>query len=387
MDIIIRLQVYILSFLMLIVIYVQLITAGEKYFLEHHLFKFLILSTMFAIFMEATGWVFDGQPGQMARIIATAANALLLSCNIIPLMMWTLYVDFQIHSDIDSVKRSSIPFAVFVIINALFALTAPINNLYFYIDANNFYHRGDWAPIAITIYYALFIYNIALVLKNWKRINRRNRIPMLSFSFPPLLGFLLQMIFYGISFAWAGVSLSILMVYITIQNQTIKTDYLTGLYNRRQLDYYLENRIKNISKNQKFAGIMIDIDNFKQINDQYGHIIGDQALEVTASILRRYFHYDDFISRYAGDEFVILFDIREAENLEEKVANLHRQVALFNEKRKEPFEIQISVGYAIYTPGSCQNSDEFLNQLDKLMYENKSSKRGLQCIKPSQCQK
>ena len=263
-DIIIRMQIYILSILVLIVIYVQLITAGEKNSLQYRLFKFLILSTMFAISMEAIAWIFDGQPGQVARIIATATNSLLLSCNIIPLMMWTLYVDFQIYNDTNRVKVSLIPFFVFVIINVLFALTAPINKLYFYMDANNFYHRGDWAAIAIIIFYALFIYNILLVMKNWKRLNKRNRIPLLLFSFPPLLGFFLQMRFYGVSFVWAGVSLSILMVYITIQNQAIRTDYLTGLYNRRQLDYYLESRMKSLSKDQKFAGIMIDIDSFKQ---------------------------------------------------------------------------------------------------------------------------
>ena len=84
-------------------------------------------------------------------------------------------------------------------------------------------------------------------------------------------------------------------------------------------------------------------------------------------------------------EFVILFDVKEEETLEEKVADLQRQVVLFNEKRKVPFEIQMSIGYAIYAPDSSRYPDEFLDQLDTLMYENKYSKRGLQYIKPSHC--
>jgi len=360
---------------MLLIIFIQLISSGDKYFLQYQIFKFLILSTMFAAAMEAASWVFDGQSGQVARAMVITANSLLLACNVLPLMAWILYLNYQIYKDMGRVKKIFKIFAVFLPVNAFFALTAPINGMYFYVDAGNFYHRGDWSLIAIAAYSAFFIYSIVIVLVNWKHMDKRDRMPLLLFSFPPLIGFLVQIQFYGSSFAWAGVSLSILMAYITIQNQTISTDYLTGLYNRRHLDGYLGNRIRNLSMDQKFAGIMIDIDDFKRINDKYGHIVGDRAIEAVASILRRFFHYDDFISRYAGDEFVILINIKDQEALKEKVTDLQRQVALFNEKSKEPFEIQMSIGYAIYTPDIDQCPDGFLNRLDKLMYENKSVRR------------
>jgi len=374
-DIVIRLQVYILSFLMLLVMYVQLVKAGVKSFLQHHLFKLLILSTMSAVSMEAVSWVFDGRPGQTARDISTAANVLLLSCNIMPLTIWTLYVDLQIYNDMSRIRKSLIPHFVLLITNAFFAVTAPINGLYFYLDTGNSYHRGPLAPAAIALYYLFFVYNIFMVIKHWKHLSRRNRTPLLLFAFPPLLGFFFQMVYYGTNLVWAGVSLSILMVYITVQNQVMSTDYLTDLYNRRQLDYYLESRIKSLSKHQQLAGIMLDIDNFKQINDKYGHITGDRAIETAASILKHYFEHNDFIARYAGDEFVILPDIREGEALADIVDGLRKQVALYNEKSKEPFEIQFSIGYAIYAADSGQKPAEFLNQLDKLMYADKASRR------------
>ena len=380
MDVVIKLQIYILSFLMLLVIYVQLVTAGRKQLLLDQLFKLLILSTMFSTSMEAVSWIFDGQPGRTARIVCIAANSLLLSSNIIPLIIWTLYVDFQIFKDMARIKKRLVSYTVMVLINMLFAVTAPVNGLYFYVDTDNFYHRGALAALTIAVYFGFFIYNILLILKNWKRLSRRNRMPLLLFALPPLLGFLFQMLYYGLTLVWAGVSLSILMVYITVQNNTINTDYLTGLYNRRQLDYHLENRIKGLSKHQSFAGIMVDIDNFKHINDHYGHITGDRAIEATASVLTRYFSPDDFISRYAGDEFVMLFDLKEGELLDEKIDGLRRQLQLYNEKSKEPFKIQLSMGYAIYESGSGQSPDEFLNHLDELMYMNKASKRVNKCL-------
>jgi diguanylate cyclase (GGDEF)-like protein len=371
----IRLQISILEFLILLIIYIQLKIEGEKYFLEHRLFKFFVLSSMFVISMEAIGWAYDGQPGQIARIIVATANVLLLTTNIIPLILCTLYLDFQIRSNKNRVKVFLIPFTVLFIINACFAITAPINKLYFYIDINNFYHRGSFSISIIIIYLILFTYNILAVLTNWKKINVKNRLILLLFLFPPLIGFSLQMMFYGLSTAWAGVCISILMVYTTFQNQAMKIDYLTGLYNRRQLDFYLKSKINNLSKNYKLAGIMIDIDHFKQINDRYGHNLGDRALEVTSKILKRFFNHDEFIARYAGDEFVILFDVDDEATLIKKVANLHRQFILFNNKGEEPFKLQISVGYAIYKQSSEQNPDDFLIHLDNLMYKNKLSKK------------
>jgi len=371
----IRLQISIFEFLILLIIYIQLKIEGEKYFLEHRLFKFIVLSSMFVISMEATGWAYDGHPGQAARIIVTTANILLLTTNIIPLIICTLYLDFQIHRNNNRVKVFLIPFTVLFTINACFSITAPINKLYFHIDTNNVYHRGSFSIPIIIIYLILFIYNILSVLTNWKRINIKNRLIMLLFLFPPLIGFSLQMIFYGLFTSWIGVCISILMVYTTFQNQAMKIDYLTGLYNRRQLDFYLKSKINSLSKDHKLAGIMIDIDHFKQINDKYGHDLGDRALEVTSQILKCFFNHDEFIARYAGDEFVILFDVDDEATLIKKVANLHRQYILFNNKGEEPFKLQISVGYAIYQQGGEQNSDDFLIHLDNLMYKNKLSKK------------
>lgn len=375
MDVMIRLQIYILSFLILLVIYAQLVTAGAKGLLQNRLFKFLILSTMFALSMEAASWVFEGRPGQAAKLMNTAANCLLLSCNMIPLIIWTLYVDLQIYNDAARIKSVMIPFIALLATNTFFAVTAPMNGLYFYIDAENFYHRGASAHAAIFVYFLFFVFNIFLIIKHWKHLNRRNRMPLLLFAFPPLAGFFVQMVYYGTSFVWAGVSLSILMVYITIQNQAISTDYMSGLYNRRQLDHYLDSRIKSLEKHHSFAGIMIDIDDFKQINDKYGHITGDRAIEAAASILKLFFKHDEFLARYAGDEFVILLDITEEDDLEDIVKGLCKQVELYNEKSKEPFKIQFSIGYAIYAACGGQSPDEFLNELDKLMYRDKSIKK------------
>lgn len=375
MEAAVHLQVYILSFLMLLVLYLQLIREGEKLYWNHRLFKTLILSVIFCIVMEAIGWVFDGRPGQLSRVIGYTADVLLISCSMLPLMVWTLYVEILINNNVKPIRKTTIIFIILLVLNAILALTSPANNLYFYLDENNVYHRGPWAILAILVHVSLFIYNFLLLILNWKRINKNNRSAMLLFLFPPLIGFSLQMFFYGLSTSWVGVSLSTLIAYIRIQSQTIKTDYLTGLNNRRQLDYYLRYKFKNSSDSRPFAGVMIDIDNFKCINDEYGHEAGDKVLAATASTLKDFFRSGDFIARYGGDEFVVIFDIKDEEKLEKRMKELQKKVLLYNQTNEESFDLNFSLGYKVFNPEENKTSDEFLKSLDELMYIDKCSKK------------
>lgn len=359
---------------MLSILYLQLITEGQKFVWYHFLFKLLLLSTIFCISMEAIGWIFDGRPGQISRLIAYTANALLIAFSLLPLMIWTLYVEMQIKKTIKPLRRSMIIFMGILTVNIFLSFSSPINRLYFFMDVNNVYHRGPWAAFAIIIHFLLFLYNIFLLWMNWSHLDEKKRIAMLVFLFPPLIGFALQMFFYGLSTSWIGVSLSILIAYIKIQSQTIETDYLTGLYNRRQLDYYLHNKIRTLSKDKTFAGIMVDIDHFKNINDKYGHAVGDRALVAASDTLKELFRSNDFIARYAGDEFVILLDVTNEKLLKNRVDDLQERIFHFNKKSGEPFELHISIGYDIYKADVHKNPESFLKHLDKLMYIHKSSK-------------
>ncbi len=385
MDLLIRLQVYILSFLMLLVLFVQLISRQDG-FLPRRLLKLMILSTMFAISMEALSWAFDGQPGQTSRLMGTLANGLLLACNGVPPLAWTLYLDLRIHRDLGRFKRQALLLSSIGALHALLALCSPLNGFYFYLDSANHYHRGSLAPVVIIVFIALLIYDALLLIRNWSKLEQREGIPLLFSLLPPVIGFYLQVRYYGLGLVWAGVSLSMLIVYTATQNQIITTDYLTGLHNRRHLDYYLETVLKHPQRRRRLAGIMLDIDDFKQINDVHGHLAGDRAIEAAARALTRYFR-GAFVARYAGDEFVVLLTLNDADQLEALVNGFHRQLEADRQFAQAPCGLRVSTGAAVYPADTLQSADQFLMQLDRLMYQHKLTKKtGLDLVRQASAQ-
>lgn len=86
--------------------------------------------------------------------------------------------------------------------------------------------------------------------------------------------------------------LSLLIVYFYVQNRNLNTDYLTGVYNRRQLDLIIREKIRNCTEEKSFSVILIDLNGFKQINDTFGHNAEVAALQETVKVIRNCLRID-----------------------------------------------------------------------------------------------
>ena len=85
------------------------------------------------------------------------------------------------------------------------------------------------------------------------------------------------------------------------------TDGLTGLYNRKKLDEILADQFARFRRHRRpFALLMLDLDNFKSINDSYGHVAGDEVLKEVAAMLKQSVRTVDYVARYGGEEFVVV---------------------------------------------------------------------------------
>ncbi|HPG43902.1 MAG TPA: GGDEF domain-containing protein, partial [Acholeplasmataceae bacterium] len=153
----------------------------------------------------------------------------------------------------------------------------------------------------------------------------------------------------------------------------VKHDYLTGLHSRR----FADQLFKDMVNQEKDIWIMIvDIDQFKDINDQYGHQTGDEVLRMISKILTDYTDKHDYMIRWGGDEFlIVLCDKTEKEVIMyEKVLTSHiNGIDLLVNNHQ--FKVTASLGYAKYTQGKC--IDDAIQQADLNMYQSKFSKMNL----------
>ena len=89
---------------------------------------------------------------------------------------------------------------------------------------------------------------------------------------------------------------------------------------------------------------MIDLNNFKYINDTFGHDMGDNALEISAKLFNSCIKSTDFIARFGGDEFCIVLDVSDRSVLEEIVCRINRTIKEYNESGVKPYKISVSMG-------------------------------------------
>lgn len=151
-------------------------------------------------------------------------------------------------------------------------------------------------------------------------------------------------------------------------------DPLTTAYNRRFMLEYLQSEMKiSWEKGTNLSIVMIDIDNFKKLNDTYGHIIGDEVLINLSALLKSTCRDDDIVSRYGGEEFLMVFPdvdkqtaINRAEEIREKVYN-----STLSDELLEP--VSISIGVGVYRYG--MSYERFIEVADENLYKAKNSGR------------
>ncbi len=154
-------------------------------------------------------------------------------------------------------------------------------------------------------------------------------------------------------------------------------DALTGLFNRRELHRFLEYElIKSKRYNHPFSLLLIDIDHFKEINDSFGHRLGDEILQRVAQVLLKHTRGCDLPARYGGDEFIIVLPETPAgqawygaERLRKIVETIQIQATNENQ-HTEQLDITISTGIAEY-PADAITAESLIDLADKALYHAK----------------
>ncbi len=357
-----------------VVMYIANLKISDKSILQNRLFRWLIQTTMALLTLEIITWLVNEKPGELFFISNNVTNTLFFMLGPLPAMIWALYASYQLFHDIHRLKIEMIFLLMPITFIVFLSILSPFMGLIFKVDSDNIYQRGPFFIVFAFVSFLPIVYSAIVYIVFRKRIPKKFFIPMLLFIVPPVIGAIMQSLFYGITILWSSVTISIFIVHNNVQNQQINLDHLTGLYNRRQIDSYINGRIQSAKKGKGFSCIILDIDNFKSINDNYGHIEGDEALVTVAQILKSCIREDDFLARYGGDEFIIVLDVYDQAALEQTITRIKAGIAEYNHKSSKSFRLSLSAGYKVYDFKSEMTKERFISNVDSLMYKDKEIK-------------
>lgn len=194
---------------------------------------------------------------------------------------------------------------------------------------------------------------------------------MYYFVAPCLIGTVAQNLHYGISTGWLCMALAFQFIQMHLANQSAYEDELSGLFNRSYYNRVMRKLAKSRRK-RRIAGIMMDIDGFKSINDRFGHSAGDDAIRALGRILTKVAVEHTMAFRYAGDEFLLLCTDAEEGETERLTKLVEDELERFNESAEKPYRLRLAIGSAVADTTDF-DPDVFLYQMDRNMYADKAA--------------
>ncbi len=371
MPLLLRTDLNLFCFFVSAVILADLRRYGAERNAQSRIFRSMLLINMAALGLEILGWLVDGRPGRLYANANLAVNAVFYALTPLPAYLWVLYADYEVFRNERRTAALAKPLALPAGITALLSLATPFTGWMFSIQSGNLFCRGSMFPVLVALSYGYFMMGLLLVIRRRNNLPKTHLGPLLFYTLPPVLGGMVQALNYGLTLLWSGLTLSILNLYLSIQNKKMQTDYLTGTHNRLSITQMLKDKVRESSAGKGFSLVLIDLNGFKAINDQYGHAIGDEALAITAKLLKQSLRKDDFLARYGGDEFLIVLDIADAAILDKSVARIEETFRRFNAAGTKPYTLSLSIGYAVYDSVSQLTEEQFLQYVDALMYQEK----------------
>lgn len=268
-----------------------------------------------------------------------------------------------------------------------------------------FSHLNLALSVLIPVFTPIVIYNnyiyafryFVLVTAILAFLMLAQRIKMRAPSTPPIavaLGMLVlsavaELFLGGIPYVVAYATVAMIGIFITIEIQNfaavkhqkeqleteVHVDQLTGVQNRLALEKLLNGNGLEVRKHHSWHVLFMDVDDFKQINDNLGHSAGDMVLKEVGRVLRQVMRDSDQIYRYGGDEFVIFAEMKEGQSAEELIRRIQTMMRKPVEANGNQIQVNLSIGSVLHDP-SIETLKNAILRSDDAMYQVKQNRKG-----------
>lgn len=280
-----------------------------------------------------------------------------------PLVAYNLVVFTIIDTPLEKYKNL---FKLPLIINAVLSISSLWTGLLFSVTSANLYSRGPLFMLHITLNMAYFILFFVLDFSQFRRYQFDDKVCYIVNYIVILTALWMQLIHTNLTLVWSSVSICLVFYYITHLNQSLRRDTLTNIFNRHM---YLRD-LNRFNNRQAVTIINIDVNDFKDINDIYGHLYGDEVLKKAATLFQKHFGPYGYTYRIGGDEFCIILNKAMPVSIAEAFASMEEE--LIPEKKKLRISKFLSYGYFMYTPKEGHDIFYAVKQADNYMYNYKN---------------
>jgi len=258
---------------------------------------------------------------------------------------------------------------VIAIFHAVLVVLSSFAGFIFYVDSFNTYYHGSFYVIYITMYLAAYVICLYSALSYVLRYQYGGSVFVISIFVFFFLGMIATMVVDELQIDFIVLSIADVMIYIVNSEAIQQTDALTGLVNRMGYESYMQ------QQRSPCVVLFFDVDEFKGINDTYGHSYGDFCLREISRVIMKCFKAKGKCFRIGGDEFCVIYK----GTYEEASATLGdfgkaMKQARTRIKGKSENIPSVSVGYARFDPLTSSMQDA-VNEADEMMYKAKKSRK------------
>lgn len=335
--------------------------------------KTLLATISFSLFALISG-IFNGTSYNFSQIILIISHSLYFFSESLIGYFYTNYILKRINLQ----EKRKYKFILYIplILSIFFLIINFFQKTLFTISIDNLYSPSKYLYLynLINAVYVLIIITNLISYYFYNKNSKSEIKSLILFTLLPVVSAGIQNYNYGIILGQVGFTLSELLIYFNNQKKEANYDELTSVYNRRAFN---KRANKIFYSNKSMFLMLMDADDFKIINDKYGHLEGDKALIQIAYILNRAInntHKNYSLARYGGDEFVIVGNIQNKDEVAQLINQIEEEEKKYNKETNNKYNIKLSIGYALQNDNHTSVED-LIKEADALMYAKKRKRK------------
>lgn len=356
----IDLHIFLALILLVIFIYIG---RGSRNNVSGRIFQVIILCLLFTTVTEAVAWVLVQLESSFAKGLLTVS----LATSSLQTVAWVAYFDYKVYGELKGIKQRVGLYLIAPFLITVLSIINVFRHGFIFDISGREIHWSIGAVLPPVIVYVMMIAALLFLLKNREMIFGRLTQTLLVFILLPVFGSLIQFFVINVPVNWAMYTLAIVITFILVELTELHKDELTNLPTRRQF----ENRLKfKLKKTDAFGIMMIDLNDFKMINDTKGHQVGDIVLQQVADILITSINPEDMACRVGGDEFTVIIESSDRAVTEMVKNRIEKRIEELNQKYSD-IRVGLSIGLRMVNSPMEWDYNALLTDVDRKMYKHK----------------